>query len=204
MIVRPGRLVTVMLALVVCLGPPAVARGADAAAGAEVFRTKQCARCHVPRGQQGVGPALEELRRPQGEWELAGRFWNHVPSMFTGLTRDDVPWPALTPDEIANLMAYLQAAPAGDPPVDRLRGHDTLVRKGCLKCHAWRGEGARLAPELTDKRDAFASAPVWAARIWRHGPTMAALGVARGVLYPRFSGAEMVNLAGFLREAAPR
>ena len=31
----------------------------DAERGRTVFTSKECSRCHVPRGQQGVGPALE-------------------------------------------------------------------------------------------------------------------------------------------------
>ena len=45
----------------------------DARRGGEIFAAKHCARCHRPRDAKGVGPALEELRRPQGAHELAGR-----------------------------------------------------------------------------------------------------------------------------------
>jgi cytochrome c len=56
---------------------------ADAERGRAVFAAKHCASCHVAGGLQGVGRALERLRRPQGAYELTGRLWNHAPAMFT-------------------------------------------------------------------------------------------------------------------------
>jgi cytochrome c2 len=46
----------------------------DATRGQAVFTARQCVRCHAVRDQPSVGPAIEELRRPQGAYELAGRF----------------------------------------------------------------------------------------------------------------------------------
>ena len=70
---------------------PAGAAG-DPEAGRARFADKACARCHVPSGApRGSGPALESLRRPQGEMELAGRLWNHVPGMFAALAEERVP-----------------------------------------------------------------------------------------------------------------
>jgi cytochrome c2 len=171
----------------------------DPARGQEVFAAKQCGRCHKLRPQEGVGPALETLRRPQGAWELAGRMWNHAPAMFTVLKVEGLEWPRLDAAEMANLMAYLQADPTRDPPVDRAKGRLILVSKGCLKCHTWKGEGARIGPELAERRASFAPASTWAATMWGHTPRMAAVALERGILYPRFTGDEMRHLLGFLR-----
>ena len=71
---------------VLAAGPRAAAEPAgDTERGRAVFVAKQCARCHRPRGEQGIGPMLEDLRRPQGAFELAGRLWNHAPAMFTAI-----------------------------------------------------------------------------------------------------------------------
>jgi cytochrome c551/c552 len=99
-------------------------------------------------------------------------------------------------------MAYLQAAPARDPPPDPLKGQVVLVRKGCLKCHSLRGEGGQIGPDLAARRADYASAAAWAATMWTHTPRMAAVAAERGVLYPRFSRDEMGNLLGFLRSAS--
>jgi cytochrome c2 len=166
-----------------------------------LFAGKHCAGCHLPRGRSGVGPALEELRRPQGAFELAGRLWNHVPAMFASLAREGTEWPQISLAEMADLMAYLEAAPARDPPPDPLKGQVVLVRRACLKCHSLRGEGGGIGPDLAGRRAEYASAAAWAAAMWTHTPRMAAVAAERGVLYPRFTGDEMGNLLGFLRSA---
>jgi hypothetical protein len=178
---------------------PGAAESGDPWRGARLFAERQCTRCHRPAGRAGAGPALESLRRPQGAYELAGRLWNHVPGMFTALVQDGLAWPAIGVGEMADLMAYLGASPERDPAPDLLRGQIALLQKGCLKCHSFRREGGTVGPDLAARRDVFAPAHVWAAAMWRHTPQMAAAALARGIPYPRFSGAEMVNLTGFLR-----
>lgn len=174
----------------------------DAGRGREVFAAKACAHCHAPRGQPGVGPALEQLRRPQGAFVLAGRLWNHAPAMFTTLQMADLQWPQISAAEMADLMSYLEADPARDAAPDLGRGQLMLLRKGCLKCHSLRGEGGRLAPDLSAQRPSYESAVAWATRMWRHTPAMAAKAMEIGVLYPRFSDAEMLDLVAFLRSSA--
>ena len=176
----------------------------DARRGEATFVAKQCAQCHRPRAAQGLGPALEDLRRPQGAYELTGRFWNHAPAMFTVLKMEGVTWPAFDAGEMADVMAYLGADPARDRAPNLVKGQMTLVSKGCLKCHAFRGEGARVAPDLAERRDDFAPPAAWAAKMWRHTPRMAAKASERGILYPRFTGDEMVNMIAFLRKAGER
>ena len=174
----------------------------DAVRGRVVFQQKQCARCHVPRRQQGVGPPLEDLQKPQGALELAGRLWNHAPAMFTVLTQEGLEWPQMSTEEMADLMAYLGADRSRDPAPDLFRGQVVLVRKGCLKCHGLRGEGGSVGIELTKYHGGYDSPVTWATTIWNHSPRMAAHAVRLGVLYPRFTGDEMVNLIGFLKSAA--
>jgi mono/diheme cytochrome c family protein len=174
----------------------------DPARGRELFAAKACARCHVPRGQEGVGPALEQLRRPQGAFALAGRLWNHAPAMFTALKVTDLGWPQIGAAEMADLMAYLEADPSRDPAPDVARGQLVLLRKSCLKCHSLRGEGGRLAPDLATQRPSYESAVAWATLMWAHTPAMAAKAMEVGVLYPRFAEDEMLNLVAFLRASA--
>ena len=173
----------------------------DPARGRGLFADKGCARCHHPRGQPGLGPALEELRRPQGALELAGRLWNHAPAMFALLKQEEREWPRISAQEMADLMAYLQGNPARDPVPDLSQGQVLLVRKGCLKCHQLRGEGGTVGIDLTKYHGRYASPIAWATTIWNHSPQMAAHSARLGLLYPRFSGEEMGNLVGFLRAA---
>lgn len=177
---------------------PAPPAAATAERGRVLFTDKQCARCHVP-GRQTVGPSLETVKRPQGAYELVGRLWNHAPAMFMALQQQASAWPTIDASEMAALMAYLGADPARDPSPDQRRGQILLLTKGCLKCHAYRGEGATVAPDLTSMRSRLAPPPVWGAAVWRHTPAMSEMARARGVLYPRFDGADMAQLVNFLR-----
>jgi len=187
---------------VVAGGRPAAADPGDANKGSAVFADKQCARCHLPRGGSGSGPALEELRKPQGEMELAGRLWNHVPGMLAALAEGGSQWPQISVSEMSDLMAYLQADPGRDPEPDLFKGHLLLLRKGCLKCHSLAREGGRIEPDLAERRADYESPVAWAAAMWAHTPGMAAMALQKGIPYPRFSGDEMGNLVGFLKHAA--
>jgi mono/diheme cytochrome c family protein len=190
------------------LGGAALAAGGaespgDAGRGAAVFAAKGCGRCHLPGDQgAGMGPALGEVRRPQGMLELAGRLWNHAPAMFAALETQGLPWPALTREEMADLAAYLQAEPTRDPRPDLFQGRVTLVRKGCLKCHTLRGEGGSAAIDLSTYHGRYESPVTWATTVWNHAPRMAAAASRLEVLYPRFSGDEMAHLFRFLQSAA--
>jgi mono/diheme cytochrome c family protein len=181
----------------------AAERPGDPEQGRTVFSRKHCARCHQPRGQSTGVPALEELRRPQGAFQLAGRLWNHAPTMFTVLTQEGIEWPRLTEAEMGDLMAYLGADPGRDPAPDLFKGQITLVRKACLKCHRLRGEGGPVGHDLADGSPAYASASVWAATMWQHAPRMAVKALELGILYPRFVDDEMGNLVGFLKSSGP-
>jgi cytochrome c551/c552 len=183
-------------------GGSAAADPGDAERGRAAFAEKQCGRCHLPWGTSGPGPALEELRRPQGEMELAGRLWNHVPGMLAALAEGGLKWPQIGVGEMADLMAYLQADPFRDPAPDFLKGHLLLLRKGCLKCHSLAREGGRIEPDLAEPRAHYDSGAAWAAAMWAHTPGMAAMAAQKGIPYPRFSGDEMGNLVGFLKHAA--
>ena len=188
--------------LVVGRAAPVAGDPSDPEMGRVVFIEKQCARCHLPRGERGVGPALDVLRRPQGEMELAGRLWNHVPAMAAALDQNGFAWPPISSREMGDLMAYLRAEASRDPAPDLYKGQVALLRKGCLKCHSLRREGGRVEPDLAARRADYESAAAWAATMWTHTPRMAAMASERAVPYPRFSGDEMGNLLGFLRSAA--
>jgi cytochrome c2 len=189
--------------LALAVGAAGAAAGAQTAAdparGQELFAAKQCVRCHRPRPEASLGPSLETLRRPQGAYELAGRLWNHAPAMFTVLKLEGLDWPRIDAAEMASVMAYLQADPAQDRTPDPVKGQMILIAKGCLKCHTWKGEGARVGPELSERRGRFAPAATWAATMWAHTPRMALVAVERAIVYPRFTGEEMLHLIGFLR-----
>lgn len=198
-------LAVVLIGAGVCVAPLGGRAGAgDPEAGRSIFSDKQCVRCHLPRGERGAGPALESIRRPQGEMGLAGRLWNHLPAMFASVAGTGTEWPAISVAEMGDLMAYLQADSRRDPEPDLVRGQTALLRKGCLKCHSLRREGGPVKPDLAERRSDYESAATWAAAMWTHTPRMAEMARRQGVPYPRFSGDEMADLVGYLKSSAGR
>jgi cytochrome c551/c552 len=179
---------------------PGLAPAAERGRG--VFEAKRCAHCHLPRGQEGVGPPEEVVRREQGALELAGRLWNHVPAMAAAHAGPGASWPRISADEMVDLLAYLRAEPGRDAAPDPARGRAVLDRKACLRCHSLRGQGGGPAPDLGASRPAYRSPAAWAAAVWAHAARMAARALERRVAYPRFAGDEMADLLGYLRTAA--
>lgn len=198
-----ARFAVLVIVAALALVASARAHAGDAERGESLFAGKQCVKCHVSRtAGSASGPALEELRREQGQLELAGRLWNHVPAMLSRLGAEGVSWPSFTAGEMDDLMVYLGAEANRDPKPDPGKGQVLLVRKGCLKCHSLRQEGGPVRPDLAEHRSDYESPAAWAATMWTHTPRMAEAARLRGMSYPRFSGDEMVHLLALLRKAA--
>ncbi len=172
--------------------------------GGRLFEEKGCIQCHSPPGKpKEIGPPLAELQRRQGLLELAGRLWNHVPAMQQKLVERGKPWPKLTKNEMADLAAFLLAKLGADPPGSEAKGQVLLLKKGCLKCHSFFGEGAGVGPDLT--RSLVYDSPLdWATGVWDHAPKMRAKAEQLGTEYPRFEADEMVDLVAFLKASADR
>lgn len=120
------------LLLCLCLGAPAAHAGGDATAGAAVFR--KCAACHTASEPVNrVGPSLMGVvGRPAASVEgysyseamtafgAAGHVWDEAtlseyllsPKAMVGATK--MTFPGLKkPQDIADVIAYLKAPPAG-------------------------------------------------------------------------------------------
>lgn len=194
-------LTAIVAAALVIVTSAAAQPSGDAEKGRVLFLAKECGRCHV-QGGGGGGPALEQLKRPQGSFHLVGRMWNHVPAMWTATSQGGYRWPELSVGEMTDLMAYLGADGTRDPAPDAGKGQVVLLRKGCLKCHSFRREGGTVQPDLATARPDYESAAAWATTMWTHTPRMVKAMSAQNVPYPRFAGDEMTNLLGFLRKGA--
>ncbi len=176
----------------------------DREQGRRLFEEKGCIQCHVPSGKpKEIGPPLATLQRRQGLLELAGRLWNHAPAMQQEFAERGKAWPTLSTREMADLAAFLLARPGADPPGSETRGQVLLLKKGCLKCHAFFGEGAGVGPDLT-RSSVYDSPLELATGVWDHAPKMRAKAEQLGTEYPRFEADEMVDLVAFLKASADR
>jgi len=90
----------------------------NAARGKEVWTSKGCVMCHSFGGSGGKdAPALDYMSGDLSVQSIAGMsgtIWNHVPGMLPRFREEKIPFPTISPDEMADLIAYLHsgAAPA--------------------------------------------------------------------------------------------
>ena len=91
------------------------------------------------------------------------------------------------------------ATPARIEPArgDPIRGQALFVSKGCVECHAVRGTGGRMGPDL-GRAAIKGSFPEIAAGLWNHSPVMEAKMRELRVARPRFEGNELADLVAFL------
>lgn len=94
--------------------PPAAIGNADR--GKEIWMAKGCTMCHSFAGAGGTdAPALDFMRGNLSVHSIAGMsgtIWNHLPGMLARFRQEKIPFPTISPDEMADLTAYLHSGGA--------------------------------------------------------------------------------------------
>jgi putative heme-binding domain-containing protein len=124
--------------------PKAIAEGAR-------LYANSCAGCHAPDGTGGRGPNLvsRTLWHPLDDNTIFRTIRNGVPGA-------DMPPTPLSDEQTWDLVAFLHAliGPANENsvPGDAEAGGKLFWggQAGCSKCHSIRGQGGRMAPDLTN------------------------------------------------------
>jgi mono/diheme cytochrome c family protein len=177
----------------------AYAEAGSPQSGETVFRDKGCIKCHAINGKGGaVGPDLGGRCRSQHVSELAGALWNHGPAMWSKMKELAVPFPRLSDQEMANLLAYLQFVAYMREGGDATRGSAVFREKSCSQCHAAGGEGAKVGPDLAASAAARSSLN-WASAMWNHSAVVQKKLGETQPAWPRFDDDEMADLVEFLR-----
>jgi putative heme-binding domain-containing protein len=129
---------------------PAIGDAAAIAAGAKLWATS-CAGCHGPDGSGGRGPNLvrRDLWHPLSDEAIHRAIREGVPGT-------DMPPTKLSDEDTWKLVAFVKSltGPAAENNVagDAEAGRAVFwgAAAGCSKCHAIRGEGGRMGPDLSD------------------------------------------------------
>jgi cytochrome c len=94
---------------------PASAIG-NPAHGRELWTAKSCTMCHSFGGSGGTdAPALDYMRGDlsiEGVAGMSGSIWNHLPQMLARFREEKIPYPSISPDEMADIIAYLHGGQA--------------------------------------------------------------------------------------------
>ncbi len=175
----------------------------DPLAGARIFEQKGCVKCHALGGEGGqIGPDLGKIYLKGSLYDIAGILWNHAPIMQERMQEMSIQRPQFSPQEMANLIAFLsayqyylaQVGKPGDPAV----GQKLFQEKSCIKCHSFEEAWEKPGPSLKYVKNKYSLIGL-AQIMWNHGPemerTMALLKIKR----PKFLGDEMIDLLAFLQ-----
>jgi mono/diheme cytochrome c family protein len=176
----------------------------DPMAGARVFATKGCEKCHSINGVGGkIGPDLAKSTRPHSFFDVATALWNHLPKMSDRMKQLGITRPQLTATEAGDLIGFLYTLNYFDPPGDAAAGRKVFTDKKCVACHQVGGAGGTVGPKL-DSLKQFASPMYLASALWNHGPAMAEAMKAQGIERPTFTAQELRNLSAYLAPATAR
>ncbi|MBI3207412.1 MAG: cytochrome c [Candidatus Solibacter usitatus] len=176
----------------------------DAAAGKRVFEEKSCARCHTVHGVGGTGgPDLSALATSNDPAAWGRAMWNHAHQMLQPVTKLVGRWPEFDGPSMNNLISFARgnaqtgkkapAAPRSQPE----RGWNVFQAK-CIQCHAIRGQGGTMGPEMGPDKDLPMSTAEFAATLWNHAPAMEKKVKENNMTLPRLEGDDIAQLASFL------
>lgn len=173
--------------------------------GRLLFVNKGCVNCHaVDARTRGEGPDLTRTENGDVPILWIQRMWNHALSMREHMARRAVPWPHFEASEMSDLLSYVRSVNTGprNPndlfPADVRRGGRLFQRKGCAECHAVKGKGANIGPDLAQLPRMPRTLGQMAGAMWNHWPQMSDWLKQRKVKVPRFEGREMADLIAYL------
>lgn len=169
-------------------------------AGELVLEEKGCIECHGTAGGGGrIAPDLADRARSGGLTGFMTAMWNKMPEMTSKMDATEMAFPVLTPDEMANLVAYLSSIGYFGTRGNARRGRALVNGKNCLDCHTLGERGTGTAGDLQEGRNLTQPASVVAA-MWNHVLVLDAMS-ASNRLSP-LSGDEMADVIAFFEQAS--
>ncbi len=122
---------------------PAESKSPGVLAGKRLYSQLNCAYCHQIKGEGGrVGPPLDRLADTASDEWLA----KHLRDPRAAAPRSRMPDMNLLDDEISALTAYIRSYNPNEPFTPAA---SKLFAENCAACHALRGTGGDLGPDLS-------------------------------------------------------
>jgi len=168
-------------------------------AGASLFESKNCIRCHRVGDRGGnVGPDLTKKKFNVGATEIAANMWNHGSKMLAKMNELRIAQPKFQGNEMADVIAYIYFLGFVSQTGNVEEGRKIFSDKKCVDCHAIRGKGGNVGPDLSKSQNVsnFINA---AAAMWNHGFNMRLLMEKVKIPIPRFTAEEMNDLHTYIR-----
>lgn len=174
----------------------------DPRSGEALIEERGCADCHgAPGGGGGRAPDLAGIARGTSLVGFVASMWNKAPAMISALRAGGEDFPQLSPQEVADLVAFLYAVNYFSDSGSTARGRALLAEKGCTRCHAVDGRGGDPDIDLASVRGMRHPASITAA-LWNH------LFLLNGeeeddMAWPTLTGDEMGDLMAFFQASSP-
>ena len=179
----------------------------DPSVGERLFQEKSCIKCHAfEEAWEKPGPSLKYYKNKYSLIGLAQVMWNHGPEMEKTMAELKISRPKFRGDEMIDLLAFLQSGGKDSREEKRYlepgspnQGRRLFTDKGCIRCHAIRGQGGKVGPDLgKGSSDRIRTMPELAGQLWNHEPTMWRKMQEKKVKFIKFSEDEMANLVAYL------
>jgi cytochrome c len=178
----------------------------DAIRGRLIFNEKGCGSCHPLSGKGKEGePGLDQFPQNISPVFLAQSIWNHGPVMIAHMVKLGMKWPLFEGTELMDLLEYIKMKAKGVKetafitPGNPKEGKKVFISKGCMKCHAVRGEGEKKAEDLGKRAKTFYKSLTQIASImWNKGPAVLSKMSQTQMGIPKFTPKEMADLIAYL------
>ncbi len=170
--------------------------------GTLVFRRKGCANCHGPAAVgTATAPSLRGKESLSTLPQLVTAMWNHAPKMWDAMDNQGLGYPDLSYQEMGQLVSFLYFSRYADDSGDPARGAKLFQDKQCVRCHALRGEGGKLGPDLSTGRSL--ETPIeWTQALWNHSAKMQSEMKRLNMTWPTFEPREFADLFAYVRRTA--
>ncbi len=174
--------------------------------GQYLFNEKGCGNCHplTGRGKEGE-PGLDQFPQNISPVYMSEMIWNHGPVMIAHMVKLGMRWPTFEGAEMMDLLEYIRVNARGPKeaafitPGNPREGKQVFITKGCMKCHAIRGEGGKVGEDLGKRATQFYKSLTQIASVmWNKGPTVLAKMAQTQIGIPKFTPKEMADLLAYL------
>ncbi len=178
----------------------------DPDVGRRLLQEKRCGLCHAVGDAQGrTAPDLQRWARYRNPAVWAKLMFEHAPRMLEEMSRRGIAPPSLEPRELVQIVSYIRSLSAtGDAelldPGDPVEGERIFRERRCIRCHAVRGKGGKVGPDL-GRRGWVTSFTGVAIAEWKHVAGMRAAMATMRIEVPTLTSQEMAHVIVYLFSA---
>jgi mono/diheme cytochrome c family protein len=172
----------------------------NAESGAKLLRSEQCVTCHSVRGEGGkIAPDLGVgSGRSYTPSYMVTLMWNHAPSMWATMEKQQISRPKLTEEQLADIFAYFHSVRFFERPGDAGRGKEVFESHHCSGCHGLSTPITGGGPALTTW-PSLTSPIALAQQMWNHASKMREAMAAKKIKWPELTSQELTDLLVYAR-----